>query len=389
MSASKSLGTLNFRCDVGKEEASVQLPASQAVVKRKYSSMLTEYEKEEIKDYDEIYYLGKFESKVIWKREAPNFGFDHASGHYRGMPGDHIAYRYEVLDSAGKGEFGEVLKCIDHKTSKVVAIKVLVNTELMNRQGLIEIANMKKLSGSPGRCVIQLIHSFTFRNHLCIVTDLMHESIFGFMRSNDFAPLPMSQVRTITRDMLIGLSYIHSQRIIHCDMKPENVMFTNEEHSSVQIVDFGSSCEFDVHLFNYVQTLYYRAPEVILRSEYGPAIDIWSVGCIVAEMVTGRAIFHGSNDYDQLSQIIEVLGNPPFDMIQKSSIGSKLFATDGTLKHMPGCQVRKPFKVTLSSFLKTSDSGLVNFLSKCLEWGPSKRLTADACLQHRWLVGGH
>lgn len=357
-------------------------PIAPAFAKQRYGSFLTAYELKEINDFREIYYVGQLEKK------SPAANFDTPTFHYKAVIGDHIAYRYEIVGVFGKGAFGEVLKCIDHKTNKGVAVKVTVNTPIMKQQGAVEVANLQMVSASKTSCICQYVDSFVFRNHLCIVTEILGPSLFSCLRDRGYEGLPLTQVRSITHDLLTGLAYIHSNKIMHCDLKPENILFATTGTNSVRIIDFGSSCVAGKQTFNYLQSRFYRAPEVILQLPYGTPIDMWSLGCIVCELITGKPIFAGQNEFDQLGRFVEVIGQPPVHMVTQSPRKDRYFAPDNRLKTVPGKQPKVPFRTKLPTLLKITDSALLEFISKCLEWDPNKRLTAAAGLKHKWIAVG-
>jgi len=106
------------------------------------------------------------------------------------------------------------------------------------------------------------------------------------------------------------LLYTQKENIIHCDLKPENILLKNPNKSGIKIIDFGSSCFTQEQIYTYIQSRFYRAPEIILGIRYTSAIDIWSFGCILAELYSGYPIFPGENENDQLGLIIEICGVP-------------------------------------------------------------------------------
>lgn len=114
---------------------------------------------------------------------------------------------------------------------------------------------------------------------------------------------------------MIGLRYIHSQGLIHCDLKPENLVMKHISRTGLTIIDFGSSQTPDGTHYEYLQSRYYRAPEVILSGKYTYPIDIWSLGCILCELRTGKPIFDGFNESEQLHIIMSYLGEPPVKLL--------------------------------------------------------------------------
>lgn len=360
-------------------------PITPAFAKQRYRDYLSTYELTEISGYHQIYFVGRPSSSTTSinnRGNSQNFGFDILpSCHYKTQVGEHIAYRYEILSIFGRGSFGEVVKCYDHKSNTQVAIKILVNTPLMHRQGSIEIQNMLLVNKTGSPYIVKVSDSFTFRSHICIVTEILGTSLFKYIENNNFSPVPLKTLRTIVFDITSGLADIHKSKIIHADIKPENILFANSSSKHVKIIDFGSSCTVGHTIYNYLQSRFYRAPEIILGIPYGTAIDIWSLGCIAAELATGIPIFKGNSDAEQLKKFVETIGSPPANVMASSTRKKQYIQSDGKIIGNP-----TPFKTKLSSFLKTSDMHFLDFVTKCLEWDPSKRITASKALSHPFLV---
>lgn len=138
--------------------------------------------------------------------------------------------------------------------------------------------------------------SFTHENHVIIVFDLLGQNLYDYIQSAKLNKKSKTvvdrQMRVhITRQICQGLNYVKQKGIIHCDIKLENIIFENEEKGSVKLIDFGTSCENYSSGFAYVQSRPYRAPEVVFRQEYDHAIDMWSVGCVHYELITGASLF--------------------------------------------------------------------------------------------------
>jgi dual specificity tyrosine-phosphorylation-regulated kinase 2/3/4 len=207
---------------------------------------------------------------------APNYGYDDADHHYKAIIGDHIGYRFEIRAIIGKGAFGQVLRCYDHKARKNVALKIIVNTELMHEQGRVECAILQHLNRrDPGDAhhVIRGLDFFVFRTHICITFEVLGANLYEYSRSMRFRPIPPRQAKPAARQMLEALAFCHSNKIVHCDMKPENVLIGPSGFPNVTIIDFGSSCAIGRQRYEYIQSRFYRAPEVILGLDYGPPMD--------------------------------------------------------------------------------------------------------------------
>lgn len=351
-----------------------------------YSSMLTPYEKTEIFNYPEIYYIGKLSHKDSQKGAKPNF--DSPTHHYKVVIGDHILYRYEIRSLLGKGAFGQVVRCYDYKMKKQVAVKIIINTPQMHKQGAREIEMLKHLvSPDFNNNIIQLLDSFTFRNHLCAVFEVLGQNLYDYSKSMRFRPIAMGVVKKITKQILVALDFSHSHNIVHCDLKPENIMLISggPEHG-VQLIDYGSGCYIGDPHFDYIQSRFYRAPEVIIGLPYGPPMDLWSLAAIIVELLTGKPIFPGANEAEQISRYVEVLGLPPLEMVKNGKQSMRYFTESGILKQSVGKKKISPKSVSLSKLTGLRNSSLLDFLSKCFVWDQNKRITARDALQHPWVA---
>ncbi|OHS97514.1 Dual specificity tyrosine-phosphorylation-regulated kinase 2 [Tritrichomonas foetus] len=353
-------------------------PIAPAFAKQRFRNIISTYENSEINDYKEIYFLGNVTKVASARGNQNNYGYDLPTKQYRALVGDHLAYRYEIVAILGRGAFGEVMRCYDHKSNCMVAVKILVNTPLMHKQGLIEIENQKKVMDS--NYVAKVTDSFVFRSHLCMVTEVLGISLFNYLKSHNFSPLPVKMTKTIAFELISGLVTVHSKGIIHADLKPENILFLIGSTNHIKIIDFGSSCVIGQELYNYLQSRYYRAPEVILGIKYGTPIDMWSAGCIIAELAIGKPIFNGESAIDMLNKFVETVGLPPQNVIEACPVKTKFFKNGNTVSQPT------PLKNRLSNVIKTNDQPLIDFLSKCFEWDQNKRMTAAKALKHPWLA---
>lgn len=238
---------------------------------------MTSYEQKEILAYAKIYFLGLYSKKIEGTNDIQlNRGFDYDNYTLKIIFGDHIAYRYEVCGTLGKGAFGQVVKAYDHKKREYVALKIIKNkpkyTELAER----EIQILKKLleKNDEDSKIIQVKEFFYFRNHVIISFEMLNFSLYQYLKSGGFNGLPEGLNIFLTRQILQGLKVIHESNIIHCDLKPENILLKGSNNFSVKIIDFGSSCYTNRRLFNYIQSRFYRSPEIILGLKYGTPIDM-------------------------------------------------------------------------------------------------------------------
>ena len=146
----------------------------------------------------------------------------------------------------------------------------------------------------------------------CLVFELLSHSLYDVLRSTSFKGVSLGLVRKFARQIFSALSFLRSIGVVHCDVKPENVLLVSADRSAVKLIDFGSSCFVgDTPDFTYVQSRFYRAAEVILGLPYGVEIDTWSLGCVLVEMHAGTPLFPGRDERDQLGKIAEALGPVP------------------------------------------------------------------------------
>ena len=375
-----------------------------------YMNKLTPYEYHEIFNYPQIYFIGANAKKRPGIIGGPsNCGYDDKQGSYIHIPNDHIAYRYEILKVIGKGSFGQVFKVYDYKTHQNVALKIVRNEERFQKPAQAEIRileHLRKQDKDDSCNIIQMLDNFTFRSHTCITFELLWINLYELIKRNKFEGFSPQMVRKFGHSLLLCLDTLWRNKIIHCDMKPENVMLLKQQEGSgikIKVIDFGSSCYEHSQVYTYIQSRFYRAPEVILGAKYGLPIDMWSLGCILCELLTGYPLFSGEDEGDQLSCIIELLGMPPQRLINQSKRAKKFISSKGyprycTVATLPdgttvlnGGRSRRgkprapPGTRELQTALKGCEDLLfLDFIRRCLEWEPSARMTPNTALRHNW-----
>jgi len=278
----------------------LSLPMTPAAALKLYKSSMSLFEQGEILDYAQVYFVGhKAKKPRATASSADNNGFDDERGDYLWNLNDHIAFRYEILGVLGKGSFGQVLKCFDWKTNQLTALKVIRNKKRFHQQALVEcklLLQLKQRDTDGTASVVHVTDHFYFRSHMCITFEMLSINLYEFIKNNKFQGMSLSLVRRIALQLANSLKFLRKQNIIHCDLKPENVLLRSPNKSSIKVIDFGSSCLVNERLYTYIQSRFYRAPEVILGLPYDTAIDMWSFGCILAELFTGYPIFPGENE---------------------------------------------------------------------------------------------
>jgi len=228
--------------------------------------------------------------------------------------------KYLVLDILGHGTFAQVVKCQNLKTKELVAVKVVNSKPAFINQSLSEISILelinKKIDPMDQHHFLQLKDKFIHKNHLCLVFELLSSNLFELIKQNQYKGLSTKLVRNFSKQLLDSLCVLKDSKIIHCDLKPENILLISPDKPDIKVVDFGSACQERQTLYTYIQSRFYRSPEVILGLPYTTSIDTWSLGCIIAELFLGLPIFPGSSEYDQIVKITSILGLPPTWMIE-------------------------------------------------------------------------
>ena len=214
-------------------------------------------------------------------------------------------------------------------------------------------------------------------------------NLYEFIKAHDFKGFSLKLIRRFTKQLLASLVLLHGHKVIHCDLKPENVLLAHPMHSEIKVIDFGSSCFENEKVYTYIQSRFYRSPEVILGTSYGMPIDMWSLGCILAELYTGYPIFPGENEQEQLACIMEVFGPPEKHLIEKSSRKKLFFDSMGKprLSVSSKGRRRRPSSKDLRQALKCDDDAFLDFIARCLRWDPARRLTPHEATVHEFVTG--
>lgn len=284
------------------------------------------------------------------ERRLYNNGYDDENYDYIIRAGEKLSDRYEIHSLIGKGSFGQVCKAYDLQEKEFVAIKIIKNKKAFSDQAQIEVKLLELMNkyDPEGKCyIVRLKRNFIFRSHLCLVFELLSYNLYDLLRNTNFRGVSLNLTRKFAQQMCTSLLFLSQPDlgVIHCDLKPENILLCNPKRSGIKIVDFGSSCQIGQRIYHYIQSRFYRSPEVLLGVPYDMAIDMWSLGCILVEMHTGEPMFSGANEFDQMQRIVEVLGIPPrhildnapktrgyFDQLPDGSYVPRKTSKDGKVK---------------------------------------------------------
>lgn len=308
-------------------------------------------------------------------------------------------------------------------------MKVIKNTKDFFDQSLDEIKILEKLR-QTGKChenhIVEMKTFFYHREHLIICTELLRQNLFEFGKfivdNDEEAYFTITRMAFITRQMLKALKFVHSLGLVHSDVKPENILLGSYSRAQVKLIDFGSSCYLTDRQSSYIQSRSYRAPEVVLGLPYDGKIDVWSLGCVVAEMFTGEVTFQNDSIVSMLSRIESICGPFPRHMIAQGRQSGRFFTRSGLLfekvddvdnshgddKRQALFDIFQPKSTCLSARLGFEDDLMegfddrdvqigpfrsrreekqtfVDFVARLLTIDPDSRPTADEALSHPWM----
>ncbi|XP_061591195.1 homeodomain-interacting protein kinase 1 isoform X2 [Cololabis saira] len=237
---------------------------------------------------------------------------------------------YEVLEFLGRGTFGQVAKCWKRGTNEIVAIKILKNHPSYARQGQIEVSILSRLSteNADEFNFVRSYECFQHKNHTCLVFEMLEQNLYDFLKHSKFSPLLLKCIRPILQQVSTALMKLKSLGLIHADLKPENIMLVDplRQPYRVKVIDFGSASHVSKAVCStYLQSRYYRAPEIILGLPFCEAIDMWSLGCVIAELFLGWPLYPGASEYDQIRYISQTQGLPAEYLLSAGTKTSRFF----------------------------------------------------------------
>ncbi|KAI9169574.1 hypothetical protein LWI28_014280 [Acer negundo] len=351
---------------------------------------------------------GKAEGlKVV--RSGLHDNWDDAEGYYSYRFGEMLDGRYEVTAAHGKGVFSTVVRAKDLKGGigepEEVAIKIIRNNETMNKAGQTEVQILKKLAGADPenkRHCVCFISSFKYRNHLCLVFESLHMNLREVLKKfGRNIGLKLTAVRAYSKQLFIALKHLKNCGVLHCDIKPDN-MLVNEAKNVLKLCDFGNAMFAGKNeITPYLVSRFYRAPEIILGLPYDHPLDIWSVGCCLYELYTGKVLFPGATNNDMLRLHMELKGPFPKKMLRKGGFTDQHFDQDMNFHATEEDPVTKKTIKRMIFNIKPKDIGtivtsspgedpkmLANFkdlLDKIFVLDPEKRMTVAQALTHPFI----
>ncbi|KAM4605808.1 mitogen-activated protein kinase 15 [Discoglossus pictus] len=302
---------------------------------------------------------------------------------------DHISQKYDIKKRLGKGAYGIVWKAIDRKTGEIVAVKKIFDA-FRNRtdaqRTFREIMFLQEFGEHPN--IVKLINVIRAQNDkdIYLVFEYMETDLHAVIKKGNL--LKDIHMRYILYQLLKATKFIHSGNVIHRDQKPSNILL--DADCLVKLCDFGLARSLyqiqedsgNPALTEYVATRWYRAPEILLASHrYTKGVDMWSVGCILGEMLLGKPLFPGTSTINQIERIMSLIPPPSQEDILslKSEYGMSVVSKMGSRQQMSLDELLPP----------TSPPEALDLLKRLLSFNPDKRLTAEEALRHPYLQRFH
>lgn len=357
--------------------------------------------------------------QAIEKLKLANSTFEDQQGNYLCEPGECFDShgRYVIHKLIGGGAFCKCWLAFDRLAKRQVCVKVTCSRKHCFEQSRREVKTLRFLNGKhPDASIVKLLNSFVHCGHQALVFEQLAYDLYLLLKNENFRGLSLKLVRKFGIQILPTLQVLSASsgvNLIHCDLKPENIMVVGRSTTKINIIDFGSSCFGGEQGSTYIQSRFYRAPEVLIGCPYSTQIDMWSFGCILFELYTGRPLFNGKGPEDQLMRITTLLGLPPRDMMERRRFflpqtkeGERLERQPKSLSFQDrfraigyACISRRKRGdgVALSDEIKTDTTGrvtdesllqFIDLISRCLEIDPDKRFTPSKAARHKfWSTG--
>jgi serine/threonine protein kinase len=297
--------------------------------------------------------------------------------------------KYEILEPnpLGEGTYGKVYKArarVGAHLGQLVALKKMKldsEEEGVPSTAIREIALLKELSHEN---VVQLLDQYCSTTKLTLVFEYLENDLKKYMKSVGCptTPLPQATIKTLSWQLVKGIDACHASRILHRDLKPQNLLIDARFGMKLKIADFGLARVYSVPIPKYtheVVTVWYRAPEILLGSAlYSIPIDLWSVGCVIAEMASGLPLFAGDSEIDTIFKVFQKLGTPTEEIWPGLKDLPEFKANFPKWKHKGWENIR-----TTKAQVGTEG---IDLLDKLMTYDPRRRLSGRGALKHAYFA---
>ncbi|KAH7730111.1 CMGC/DYRK/PRP4 protein kinase [Aphelenchoides avenae] len=336
--------------------------------------------------------------------------WDDTEGYYRVRIGEQLDGRYRVYGYTGAGVFGNVVRATDlRRNNQKVAIKIIRNNDVMRKTGVRELETLRKLNEADQKdhyhC-LQLFREFYHHSHLCLVFENLSMNLRELLKKyGNNVGLHMKAVRSYAHQLLLSLKLLKKCNILHADIKPDNILVT-ENKMTLKLCDFGSSHHVaDAELAPYLVSRFYRAPEIMLGLPYDFSIDLWSVAVTLYEVYTGKIMFPGKSNNQMLKFMMDLKGKFPNKIIRKAQFKAHFDYNCNFLYHEIDKVTQRDKVSVLTNIKATRDLGIEllgdqeldregfkkleefrQLLDHMTSLEPSKRITCGDALKHPFIT---
>lgn len=263
---------------------------------------------------------------------------DDKDGYYKMRIGEVLDGRYQIQSTLGRGMFSGVVGAIDIVTKQPIAIKMIRNNDALRKSGYTEIAILEKLNDADPESrkhIIKFVRSFDFRGHLCMAFENLSMNLREVLKKfGNNVGINLSATRTYAYQIFVALAHMQKCSIIHADLKPDNIL-VNESRNVVKICDLGTAIDksdaatAQAQITPYLISRFYRAPEIILGIPYDYGVDMWSIGCTLYELYTGKILFAGDSNNQMLKAIMEIRGRFTPKLYKRGQLSATHFDEQG------------------------------------------------------------
>ncbi|CAK7210717.1 U4/U6 small nuclear ribonucleoprotein prp4 [Sporothrix eucalyptigena] len=339
---------------------------------------------------------------------------DDIHGYYKIRRGEILDGRYQIQSALGKGMFSGVARAWDITTPdrREVAIKIMRNNDALRKGGYTEIAILQKLNEADPenrKHIVRFERSFDFRGHLCMAFENLSMNLREVLKKfGNNVGINLHGVRVYAYQIFVALAHMRRCSIIHADLKPDNIL-VNSNRSTLKICDLGTAIDRSdaatAHneITPYLVSRFYRAPEIVLGMPYDYAVDMWSIGCTLYELYTGKILFTGESNNQMLRAIMEVRGKMSAKMYRRGELWRMHFDDNGgflsqerdkfqhktTVKTIPIVKPTRDLRTRLmaasAGMTDAESKDLAQFhdlLDRCLNLNPDKRILPSDALKH-------
>jgi len=335
--------------------------------------------------------------------------------------------RYRIIDAAGQGTFGTVLDVYDTKHRERIALKVVRSVKRYLDAAHIEteiLEKLRRLDPNRGSMIVRLYGAFSTRinrqKHVCIAFEKLGPSLYDFLKRNQYRGFGLDHVRIIGRQIIHAVCFCHACKLTHTDLKLENVLLEDNDYKvidtpdhpgyrvprnlRIRLIDFGGATFENERHAKIINTRQYRGPEVLFGLSWSYPSDLWSIGCMLAEIYSGELLFQTHSDGEHLALMEKILLNTlPKYMVREGLIPFQNPSRDVRLPEAPLDEIfdEDTLKIKWPEIANSRESvrhvrkaiplrehvkhsSLSDLIAKCLAFDPKKRLTCKEALEHEF-----